>query len=164
MMWRLIGTSRTSENGSRGGVLALPRPWLSRLILGACLLLVGCVGYIDYLTGYERTMLLFYLLPISLATWFLGLIGGLAIAVLSVVTTMVSDVVAGIPVMGFWNGGGGLGLSALFAFVLSNFRTLLRELDQRVRERTAALQHEVAERERLDKEIAEVGGGGASGW
>jgi signal transduction histidine kinase len=156
MMWRLIGTSRTSENGSSARVLALPRPWLSRLILGACLLLVGCVGYIDYLTGYERTMLLFYLLPISLATWFLGLIGGLAIAVLSVVTTMVSDVVAGIPVMGFWNGGMGLALYAVFAFVLSNLRTLLRELDQRVRERTAALQHEVAERERLDKEIAEV--------
>jgi len=156
MMWRLIGTSRTSENGSSARVLALPRPWLSPLILGACLLLVGCVGYIDYLTGYERTMLLFYLLPISLATWFLGLIGGLAIAVLSVVTTMVSDVVAGIPVMGFWNGGMGLALYAVFAFVLSNLRTLLRELDQRVRERTAALQHEVAERERLDKEIAEV--------
>src|SRR5437588_4536343 len=101
-------------------------------------------------------MLLFYLLPISLATWFLGLIGGLAIAVLSVVTTMISDVVAGIPVMGFWNGGMGLALYAVFAFVLSNLRTLLRELDQRVRERTTALQHEVAERERLDKEIAEV--------
>jgi signal transduction histidine kinase len=69
---------------------------------------------------------------------------------------MVSDVAAGIPVMGFWNGGMGLALYAVFAFVLSNLRTLLRELDQRVRERTAALQHEVAERERLDKEIAEV--------
>ena len=156
MMWRLIGTSRTSENGSSPRVLALPRPWLSRVILGVCLFLVGCVGYIDYRTGYERTMLLFYLLPISLATWFLGLIGGLAIAVLSVVTTMVSDVAAGIPVMGFWNGGMGLASYAVFAFVLSNLRTLLRELDQRVRERTAALQRAVAERERLDKEIAEV--------
>jgi signal transduction histidine kinase len=155
-MWRLIGTSRASENGSSARVLALPRPWLSRVMLGVCLFLVGCLGYIDYLTGYERTMLLFYLLPIFLATWFLGLIGGLAIAVLSVVTTMVSDVAAGIPAMGFWNGGMGLASFAVFAFVLSNLRTLLRELDQRVRERTAALQHEVAERERLDKEIAEV--------
>jgi signal transduction histidine kinase len=101
-------------------------------------------------------MLLFYLLPISLAVWFFGLIAGLAIAVLSVVTTVVSDVAAGIPVTGFWNGGMVFGSYAVFAFVLSNLRTLLRELDQRVRERTAALQHEVAERERLDKEIAEV--------
>ena len=44
----------------------------------------------------------------------------------------------------------------MFAFVLSDLRTLLRELDQRVRERTAALQREVAERQRLDQEIAEV--------
>jgi signal transduction histidine kinase len=32
----------------------------------------------------------------------------------------------------------------------------LNELDQRVRDRTAALKHEMAERERLDQEIAEV--------
>src|SRR5262249_42167563 len=35
-------------------------------------------------------------------------------------------------------------------------RSLLFELDQRVRERTAELQREIAERERLDQEIAEV--------
>jgi len=156
VMWRLIGTSPTSENGSSARIYAPPGPWLSWLILSVCLLLVGCVGYIDYRTGYERTMILFYLLPISLAIWFFGLIGGLAIAVLSVVTTVVSDVAAGIPVTGFWNGGMVFGSYAVFAFVLSNLRTLLRELDQRVRERTAALQHEVTQRERLDKEIAEV--------
>src|SRR4029077_12073775 len=63
---------------------------------------------------------------------------------------------AGIPVIGFWNGGMGLASYAVFAFVLSNLRTLLRELDQGVRERTAALQHEVAHAERLANEIAEV--------
>ena len=36
----------------------------------ACLLLTCLVGYADYLTGYERSLLLFYLLPISLAAWF----------------------------------------------------------------------------------------------
>src|SRR6266487_4602428 len=40
--------------------------------------------------------------------------------------------------------------------VLSKLRTLVLELDRRVRERTSALQREVAERQRLDQEIARV--------
>jgi signal transduction histidine kinase len=44
----------------------------------------------------------------------------------------------------------------LFAGVLSKLATLVRELDRRVDERTAALEHEVAERRRLDQEIARV--------
>ena len=45
---------------------------------------------------------------------------------------------------------------ALFAGLLSKLRTLVRELDRRVHERTAALEREMAERRRLDQEIARV--------
>src|SRR5438094_7622288 len=48
------------------------------------------------------------------------------------------------------------GSYAVFTTLLSKLRTLLKELDLRVRDRTAALQREMAERERLDLEIAEV--------
>src|SRR5256885_8222533 len=44
----------------------------------------------------------------------------------------------------------------LFAAVLSKLRILVGELDRRVQERTAALQREMAERQRLDREIAQV--------
>src|SRR5262249_39973606 len=40
--------------------------------------------------------------------------------------------------------------------VLSKLQTLLEELDRRVQERTAALQREMAERQRLDREVAQV--------
>jgi signal transduction histidine kinase len=55
-----------------------------------------------------------------------------------------------------WNIGMALGSYAVFTSLLSKLRTLLNELDQRVRDRTAALKREMAERERLDQEIAEV--------
>jgi len=45
---------------------------------------------------------------------------------------------------------------ALFAGLLSKLRTLVGDLDRRVQERTAALQREVIERQRLDQEIAQV--------
>jgi signal transduction histidine kinase len=125
-------------------------------LIAACLLLVAIIGYIDYLTGYERPLLLFYLLPICLATWFWGFFIGLGIAVVSIVVSMLSDLAAGVPALGFWNAGMAFISYALFAGVLSKLRTLVRELDQRVLERTAALQREVAERQRLDREIARV--------
>jgi len=126
------------------------------VLVGACLLLVAVIGYIDYVTGYERPLLLFYLLPISLAVWFGNLLFGLSVAVLAIFAWMWSDLAAGIPALGFWNVGMAFASFALFSGMLSKLRTLVRELDRRVLERTAALQREVAERQRLDREIAQV--------
>jgi len=125
-------------------------------LIVTCLILVGIVGYIDYQTGYERSLLLFYLLPISLAVWFGSLVLGLAIIIISVTVWKVSDVAAGIPAVGLWNAGMAFVSYALFAGILSKLRTLVDELDRRVQERTAALQREVTERQRLDQEIAQV--------
>ena len=125
-------------------------------LVATCLCVVGIVGYVDYATGYERPLLLFYLVPISLATWFGSLRIGLGIAVVSVAASMLSDLAAGIPTLGLWNAGMAFASYALFAGVLGKLRTLVGELDRRVQERTAALQREMAERRRLDQEIAQV--------
>src|SRR5438132_5957743 len=128
-----------------------------KALVVACLFLVGIVGYIDYLTGYERSLLLFYLLPISLATWFGGLILGMATVVISVAVWILSDVAAaGIQAAALWNAGMAFFSYAFFVGVLWKLRTLVLELDRRVHERTAALQREVTERQRLDREIALV--------
>jgi signal transduction histidine kinase len=148
---------RTGSRKITANVRSLPRfsfSWKA-LVIG-CLFLVAVVGYIDYLTGYERPLRLFYLLPISLATWFGSLPVGLGIVIVSVAVWMLSDLAAGIPALGFWNVGMAFISYALFAGVLSKLRSLVSELDRRVQERTAALQREVAERQRLDREIAQV--------
>src|SRR5881409_139141 len=141
----------------RANVRSLPN-WLFcwKTLVIACLFLVGVVGYIDYLTGYERPLLLFYLLPVSLAAWFGSLPTALGIAVVSIAVSMLSDVAAGIPALGFWNAGMAFISYGLFAGLLSKLRIVVGELDRRVQERTAALQREVSERQRLDREIAQV--------
>ena len=121
-----------------------------------CLLLIVVLGYIDYLTGYEQSFLLFYLLPVALGAWFGTLILGLIFSILSVLAWILSDLAAGVPTVGFWNLGMTLASYSVFTVILSKLRTLLHELDQRVRDRTAALEREVAERQRLDQEIAQV--------
>ena len=134
-----------------------PRFTFSRTSLAATCLVLSClIGYADYLTGYKRSLLLFYLLPISLAVWFGSFVFALAIVVFCVAVWVLSDVASGIPAVGFWNVGMAFAAFALFAGVLSKLRTLIRELDRRVHERTAALEREMAERRRLDQAIAKV--------
>ena len=136
--------------------------WRKRLttsrftLVGVCVVLTVGLGYVDYLTGYEQTFLLFYLVPIGLGTWFGNFQIGFTFSVMSIVAWVASDVAAGVPTVGLWNIGMALGSYAVFTSLLSKLRTLLNELDHRVRDRTAALKREMAERKRLDQEIAEV--------
>ena len=125
-------------------------------LAASCAALIGLLGYLDYLTGYEQSLLLFYLVPIALATWFGGLVFGLIFSVLSVAVWVVSDLIAGIPTVGAWNLIMALAAYVVFAVLLSKLRALLGDLENRVRERTKALRREIAERQRLDREIAEV--------
>jgi signal transduction histidine kinase len=139
------------------GLAWLNRLTKSQLALGAfCLFITGALGYLDYLTGYEQTFLLFYLAPVALATWFGSFALGFAFSGLSISAWVLSDVAAGVPAIGLWNIVMAFGSYVVFTTLLSKLRTLLNELDLRVRDRTAALKREMAERERLDQEIAEV--------
>lgn len=51
------------------------------LMMVVALLLVAVIGYIDYLTG-DYSLLIFYLFPISLLSWFVGCWWGAVTAVL----------------------------------------------------------------------------------
>src|SRR5438876_1406338 len=146
-----------ASSSNMAGLLWRKRLTNSRFTLvTVCVVITGGLGYLDYLTGYEQTFLLFYLVPIGLGTWFGNFQIGLTLSAFSVIAWVVSDIVAGVPSVGWWNVGMAFGSYAVFTTLLSKLRTLLKELDQRVRDRTAALQREMAERERLDLEIAEV--------
>lgn len=121
-----------------------------------CLIVAGIIGYVDYVTGYEHSMLLFYFLPISLAAWFGNFAFGMMMVVVCVTTWVFADIASGIPAIGFWNIGISFASYTLFAGVVSKLGTLVRELDRRVDERTAAYEREMVERRRLDEEIAQV--------
>ena len=102
-----------------------------------CLILAGSIGYIDYVTGYEHSMLLFYFLPISLAAWSGSFAFGITMVVLCVMTGWVRSGIwySSTGILEHWNG---VCLVHAFAGVVSKLGTLVRELDRRVDERTAA--------------------------
>jgi signal transduction histidine kinase len=132
------------EKASRVSVVVLSLIW------------IGLVGLVDYWTGYDRSMLIFYLIPITLGTWFVGRNFGMFLSVLSVGTSIVTDIASGIPEVRYWNPAVGLASYAIFVWLLARWRGSLRQMDERVRLRTADLQEEILERIRLEKEMAEV--------
>ena len=74
-------------------------------IISCCL--VPLLGFIDYLTGYEVSFSLFYLAPVSLATWSISKRWGLLISTFSAITWLIADISSGLlysnTIIYFWN-------------------------------------------------------------
>ena len=62
---------------------------------GIGVLLTLILGALDYWTGFEFRVEIFYLIPIAYLTWFVNQKAGLAVAVLSLVTILATDIMAG---------------------------------------------------------------------
>jgi signal transduction histidine kinase len=121
---------------------------------------LALVGEIDYWTGFEIYFSVFYLLGIGLATWFVGKRYGLCLSVLSVVVWILGDLAAGAhyssPFIPIWNSTILLTFYGIVVWLLASLHSIQKELENRVRQRTQALTEEMAERERLEKELLEV--------
>lgn len=137
--------------------LLAPRFRFSRLAVAlGSVVLVLFVGYLDYTSGFENSMLLFYLAPIAIATWYSGSAWGVLIGLASVVSSAISDLAAGMPQLRLWNIGCELVAYLIFVFVLARWHELLTKMQLRVEQRTAALQKELSTRRRLEKEISMI--------
>jgi diguanylate cyclase (GGDEF)-like protein len=96
--------------------------------LGACSVLL--VGAVDYLTGYEISMSVFYLAPVAMAAWYAERRTGIAIAVLSCITWYSADLAAGNqyshPAIPVWNALVRFGFFLITALLLTTLRKSLR--------------------------------------
>jgi signal transduction histidine kinase len=119
--------------------------------------LVAAIGIVDYFTGFELSLLVFYFIPVCLAVATIGWRFGTATAVLSVATWLFGDIAAGAkfssPVVPGWNALIALGTYLIVVWLLASLIALHREMEERVRQRTVALTEEIAERERLEKAV-----------
>ena len=71
------------------------RPRCYGLVLGGCFALLGGLGWLDYLTGYELSFFVFYSGPIGLAAWYLGRWPGIGVAFGATVTWLLADFFGG---------------------------------------------------------------------
>ncbi len=88
---------------------------------------VAIVGYVDFITGYELSVGLFYLAPVALAAWYVGRGPGVMIAVLSSVTWYFAaiDSPHSHPAILVWNALVRLGFFLVSGLLLSALRASL---------------------------------------
>src|SRR5262249_44394619 len=78
--------ARSNVVSMEAGSLASPSRSVVALPLAALLIgLTALISLVDYVTGSEISVSFFYLLPVALATWFMGRKAGIALSVLSAV-------------------------------------------------------------------------------
>jgi signal transduction histidine kinase len=128
--------------------------------VGMTFVILGCVAAMDFLTGYEISCTVFYLLAAGLATWFVGPSFGILVSVLSAISTSAMDIVSGehysnrfVPI---WDAAIVLSFYLIVVWLLRRLRLTQETLEQRVAERTASLSSELAERRRLEIEILAI--------
>jgi signal transduction histidine kinase len=103
------------------------------------------IGYVNYVVEPNVAMSAFYLLPIAIAAWWVGLSFSLTIAVSSVALWLVGNLEHGgglFKTLGHtaWNSGVRLTEYIVVAIAVNKLRNAQRELEARVQERTAELE------------------------
>ena len=135
----------------------LPKP----LLVGSTFVILGCVAAIDFLTGYEISCTVFYLVAAGLATWYVGASFGILVSVLSAISTSTISLVSGEHYSNrfapLWDAAIVLSFYLIVVWLLRSLRLTKETLEQRVEERTASLSAELTERRRLEKEILAIG-------
>jgi signal transduction histidine kinase len=121
------------------------------LSLGFVIVLL--VGLADHASGKELNFAIFYLLPISVVTWFANRNSGVLIAFASAFTEFVANYFAGrtysYHLITFWNSAVLFGFFALYVFILSKLKTEYKRGLKLVSE----LQNLVSELKRTKEEL-----------
>jgi len=96
------------------------------LLVIACL---GVVGLLDYLTGYQLSFSVFYLVPVSLAAWRIGRTAGMLTAAASSLTWYAVEAAVNPPydhaAIGVWNAGVRLVFFLVISYLLAAFKDRL---------------------------------------
>ena len=125
--------------------------------------MVVLIGLVDYLAGIRISLQFFYLIPVVLSVAWLGWRAGCATAIFSLIARVVSDLAGGfwfyhhLPIRDYiWNRLIDLSVAFTLVWVIHALISLHREQEQRVRQRTAALEQAIAKRDQLQSQLFEI--------
>jgi signal transduction histidine kinase len=156
--------NRQAEAGRPVSRMVRSMHWLdNRSPAGVCAVaafLILCIGILSYITGPQLSSSLFYLIPVLLVTRVVGFPAGGLAALLAASIWLAADLNAGQsfghPVTPYWNALMRLGTFLVAVSLVSAMRSLNAHLEERVLERTAALEAQIAETRELEKTILEI--------
>jgi diguanylate cyclase (GGDEF)-like protein len=98
-----------------------------RSVLVTAVLLTAAIGALDWISGYEVSVLALYLLPPALAGWYAGRRWAIGMAVLGAAVWLVADLMSGHPyshaAIPYWNAVARLTIFAAFGWLAGELRT-----------------------------------------
>jgi hypothetical protein len=107
------------------------------------LVLVVLIGVLHFLSGYELSFSLFYVAPISLATWWAGRREGVAVASFSALVWLGADMLSGHrfahPLIPMWNGLMRVGFFLIVVMLLARLKRSYEEQRRMAQELQASL-------------------------
>lgn len=126
----------------------MTRLWARRLGAALSLVAVAAIGWLDFTTGPEFGVSLFYLLPIAASAWLLGYVPGIAVAVIAAAAWLLADMAwhAETLLVYQWNA-----FTRLVIYVVVAWLVALARAD---RERLAALNEKLAKALGTETELA----------
>jgi signal transduction histidine kinase len=130
--------------------------------IAAVLCLIGTliIGDVDYLTGYQISLLVFYILPVGFATIYVGPAFAVLLAILSIAISTCTDFWAGMPYseapIQAWNTSIVLSVFVIVIGLLHGLNRILLRLESSVEQRSRDLLIEMRERGRMEREIIEL--------
>jgi len=99
------------------------------LLMALALVITAGVWTLDFYTGYEISFSIFYLIPIILATWYVGREAGIVMAVLCGAAWLLADLLAGQHyshrIIPFWNAGVRMGFFLVIVLTLAPLKRTL---------------------------------------
>lgn len=94
------------------------------------LILIGIIGFVDYLTGHEFAFSVFYVLPILLVTWFTNQRVGIVMSASSAIAWLIADIAARqvdvFPLIPLWNSLVRLTFFLIITILLSSLKESLK--------------------------------------
>lgn len=121
------------------------------------LALIVLLGLIDYATGPTISFSIFYLLPISLLTWWTNRQTGMVAAFLSATVWLLADLATQTPSMDplvlYWNAVVRFLVFAIIVYLESALKRFNQDLEAKVKDRTALLMAEINERKRIEARL-----------
>jgi PAS domain S-box-containing protein len=122
-----------------------------------CYFLVLVLGVLDYFSGPMISLSIFYLVPVVLITWNIGLGNGIAAAAASAVVQFVADSMWSVvylhPATPYWNAIARFGVFLILVLLVWRVRTATEQLQRAVRDKTVNLEAELAERKRVEEDL-----------
>lgn len=100
-----------------------------RQLVAIVFFLIAIVGVIDYLTGYEVSLSILYLVPVSISAWYATDFLATLVSIISAMTWLAVDYTSGHqythPAIAFWNAGVRFGFFVIIAFLLERLHAAL---------------------------------------